>query len=133
MQSKNKQQFSNKSFGLMVTVLLLIAGIYFYLKQNNLFYFLILLAIINLILTLFFQWIYTKPARYWYKLGMLLHTFISPVIMLIVYFFAIVIIGLLMKVFRKDPLLKKNDPDAPSYWVKRRQSIKRYFNLNNHF
>lgn len=133
MQKKNKQPFSNKSFGYMLSAIFLVISFYFFSKDNNIYFLLLLIALLNLIITLFVPKIYTKPTYYWYKFAMLLHAIISPVIMLLVYFFAILIIGLLMKAFRKDPLLKKNDPNASSYWIKRKQSIKKYFNLNNQF
>ena len=58
----------------------------------------------------------------WIKLGEILGIIISPIVMLIIYFFIITPIGLLMRVIGKDILgLKFNN--SKTYWNKRLSKI----------
>ena len=52
----------------------------------------------------------------WFKLGMLMHRIVNPVVMLAMFAVAVVPAGLLMQRFR-DPLVKRRKPAGESYWV----------------
>ena len=55
---------------------------------------------------------------------------VSFVILSIFYFIIITPIGLIFKITQRDILEKKFDPDAETYWIKRKNTTdpKRYFN-----
>lgn len=55
----------------------------------------------------------------WFKFGMLLGRIINPLVMLIIFVTTMVPIGLLLRAFGKDLLLKRFDKEAPSYWIER--------------
>ena len=55
----------------------------------------------------------------WFRLGLLLHHVVNPVIMAVVYYGAVVPMGLLLKARGKDLLRLKRDPDATTYWIVR--------------
>jgi hypothetical protein len=57
--------------------------------------------------------------RAWTKLGLILFRIVNPVVLGLVYFAAVVPLGLLIRVSRRDPLNLKFDPRANSYWVLR--------------
>jgi len=57
--------------------------------------------------------------RLWLKLGLLLYRFVNPVIMAILFFGAILPIGLAMRLFGKDFLTLQRDRSALSYWQAR--------------
>ena len=59
------------------------------------------------------------PNRLWLKLGLLLHRIVSPVIMALLFYGTILPIGLLMRLAGKDPLRRKLDNNAASYWLAR--------------
>jgi Saxitoxin biosynthesis operon protein SxtJ len=54
----------------------------------------------------------------WMKLGGLLHKVVSPVLLSLFYFLGVVPIGLIMQMFRMDPLRLK--PNKKTYWVERK-------------
>jgi hypothetical protein len=56
----------------------------------------------------------------WLKLGLLLYKVVNPLVMALMFYLTILPIGLLMRLFRKDPLSLKRDPRASSYWIERR-------------
>jgi hypothetical protein len=76
-------------------------------------------AAIFLILTLAAPKVLTPLNRLWLAFGMLLGRVISPSMLFIVYLIAVVPTGLLMRLFGKDPLHRRFDPKATSYWVHR--------------
>lgn len=57
--------------------------------------------------------------RAWLKLGLLMYRVVNPVIMAILFFGAILPIGLLMRMFGKDFLRLRRDPAAGTYWLPR--------------
>ncbi len=44
---------------------------------------------------------------------------VSHVVLAIVYYLVLTPIGILMRIFRYDPMRRQLEPDAPSYWIKR--------------
>lgn len=57
--------------------------------------------------------------KVWTKFGLLLAMIVNPIIMGIMYFALFVPIGLVMKIFRRDALRQRPQPDAQSFWVER--------------
>lgn len=61
------------------------------------------------------------PLNYlWMKFGLLLYKVVNPIVMALMFYLTILPIGLLMKLFGKDPLSLKCDPRRSSYWIERR-------------
>ncbi len=57
--------------------------------------------------------------RLWFKLGLLLHAMVSPIVMALLFFVVVTPTALIMRALGKDPLRLRFDPDAPTYWVNR--------------
>ena len=58
------------------------------------------------------------PLNYlWFRLGLLLHRMMSPLIIGAVFFLCVTPIGLLMRLFGKDVLSLRRRADLPSYWI----------------
>src|SRR5215472_640013 len=53
----------------------------------------------------------------WGKLAILLHHIVSPIAMALVFFLAFTPTGLLLRLFGKDLLRLRSDPDADTYWL----------------
>jgi len=61
-----------------------------------------------------------RPAnRLWFRFGQLLHGIVTPVVLGIIFFVTVVPTGWLMRLFGKDPLNLRFEPEAPSYWIRR--------------
>ena len=58
--------------------------------------------------------------RAWHGLGLALHRVVSPLVMGLLFFLTVTPTGLLMRLFGKDPLRLRLDPEAKSYWIERR-------------
>lgn len=57
--------------------------------------------------------------RAWLKLGLLMYRVVNPLIMAILFFGAILPIGLIMRLFGKDFLRLARDRSSPTYWLPR--------------
>jgi Saxitoxin biosynthesis operon protein SxtJ len=57
--------------------------------------------------------------RVWFRLGLLLHHVVNPVIMAVMFYGAILPMALLLRALGKDLLRLKRDPKAHSYWIAR--------------
>jgi hypothetical protein len=56
--------------------------------------------------------------RAWFQLGLLLNRVVNPIVMLLMFLIAFVPMGLAMRLWR-DPLLRRRQPAAATYWVAR--------------
>ena len=55
--------------------------------------------------------------RWWTKV--LLYRVVNPIALGLLFYVAVMPVGLLMRVPGKDPLQLRRDPDAASYWIDR--------------
>jgi hypothetical protein len=55
--------------------------------------------------------------RLWFRFGLLLHHVVNPVLMLLIYYGAVVPTGLVLRALGKDVLRLKLDRTAASYWI----------------
>ena len=109
---------SNKSFGIVFFVFFLVVGLYPLINQDSLRIWSIVISIIFLILGLINSQILTPLNILWFKFGMLLGRFVSPIVMGLVFFLVVTPTGLIMRLFNKD-LLKLRKNKNSSYWIKK--------------
>jgi hypothetical protein len=57
--------------------------------------------------------------KVWLHVGLLLHRFINPIVMALIFFFVFTPTGVIMRTFGKDFLRLSRKPGAPSYWITR--------------
>ncbi|MEQ8667372.1 MAG: SxtJ family membrane protein [Rhodospirillales bacterium] len=61
----------------------------------------------------------TPLNKIWFKFGLLLHRLMTPIILFILYFVSVTPIAAILRIFGKDPLNRKFDPSAGTYWIER--------------
>lgn len=71
--------------------------------------------------------------RAWFRLGMLLGAVVTPVVMALVFFLAVTPTALLLRLFGKDPLNRRFDPSAESYWIARDPDSDARSSMKNQF
>ena len=59
------------------------------------------------------------PNRLWFRLGLALNRVITPLVMALIFLFAVLPTGLLMRSLGKDVLRLRRDPEAATYWIAR--------------
>ena len=107
---------SNRSFGIVFFIVFLLIALYPLLKGNDLRIWSLIISFVFLILGLINSKILTPLNRLWFKFGLLLGKFISPIIMGIIFFIVVTPIGIIMRLFKKDLLnLKFNKKET--YWI----------------
>jgi len=110
---------SNRSFGVVFFVVFLLIGLWPILKGNEIRIWSIVISLIFLILGILNSKILTPFNKVWFRFGIFLGNFISPVIMGIVFFLVVTPTGLIMKLFRKDLInLRKNN--SSTYWIEKK-------------
>lgn len=90
-------------------------------------------AVIFLLLAFFWVAPLRPLNNLWHRFGLLLSHIVNPIIMGIVFFSTIFPIGMLMRLFRGDPLKLKLDNKAQTYWQERASSNDALQNMNNQF
>ena len=118
MNYKDIKIGSNRSFGIVFFVVFLLIGLWPILKGNEIRIWSIVISLIFLILGILNSKILTPFNKVWFRFGILLGNFISPIIMGIVFFLVVTPIGLLMRVLNKD-LLNLKFSKTNSYWIKK--------------
>lgn len=61
----------------------------------------------------------TPLNRLWFKLGLFLHTIVNPIVMGLLFYFAVLPTGLVMRLMGKDLLRLGLDRHSESYWIVR--------------
>ena len=107
---------SNRSFGTVFFIVFLLIALYPLLKGNDLRIWSLVISFIFLALGSINSKILTPLNRLWFKFGLLLGRFISPLIMGIIFFIVVTPTGIIMRLFKKDLLnLKYNKKET--YWI----------------
>ena len=118
MNSKNIQISSNRSFGIVFFLFFFVISIFPLFKDEDIRIWAVIVAIIFLILGLLNSSVLSPLNKIWFKFGILLGNFISPIIMGLVFFTVVTPTAFLMRAFGKDLLnLKKNN--KKSYWIEK--------------
>ena len=118
MEEKKIKIGSNRSFGVIFSIVFLIIALYPLLNGNSIRIWSIILSLIFFILGLLNSNILSPLNKIWFKFGIILGGIVSPIIMGLVFFLVVTPTSLILKLFKKDILnLKKND--SMSYWIKK--------------
>ena len=120
---------SNRNFGIVFFVVFFLIGMWPILNGGDVRIWSILLSFFFLILGLFNSKILTPLNKLWFKFGILLGIFISPIIMGIIYFFVVTPTSLILKISGKDILNLKKNKDK-TYWIDKK---KYKTNMKNQF
>jgi hypothetical protein len=110
---------SNRSFGLVFAAVFLIIGCWPLIWGQSARWWALAVAVVFGAAALFAPGILEWPNRLWLRFGLLLHRIVSPVALAVIFYLAIMPTGLLLRVFGKDLLRLRREPQAPSYWIDR--------------
>jgi hypothetical protein len=113
---------SNRAFGLvMATACFIIAGLGYFAATAS-WPFWSSAAIIFVLTTWLRPSLLSPLNRLWFRLGLLLHRVVTPVVMGLVFFVVITPMGLIMRACGNCPLELEFQRDAPTYWFSRNKS-----------
>tara|TARA_B100000787_G_scaffold105862_1_gene78521 strand:+ start:88 stop:477 length:390 start_codon:yes stop_codon:yes gene_type:complete len=118
MEDKKIKIGSNKSFGLVFSIVFLIIALLPLINGNSIRIWSVILSLIFFILGLLNSNILFPLNRIWFKFGIILGGIVSPIIMGLVFFLVVTPTSLILRLFKKDVLsLKKNE--SMTYWIKK--------------
>ena len=107
---------SNRSFGIVFFIVFFIISLFPLLKGNDIRIWSLLVSLIFLVLGLINSNILSPLNKLWFKFGLLLGNFISPIVMGLVFFLVVTPTGLFMRFIGKD-LLNLKKKNVKSYWI----------------
>jgi hypothetical protein len=116
MKKSKIKMGSNRSFGIVFSIVFLILAFWPLTSFNTFKTLPLIISIIFLILGAMNSKILTPLNIIWFKFGILLGSFVAPIVMGAVFFAVITPISIIMKILGKD-LLNKKYSDKQSYWV----------------
>ena len=118
MKKNNIKIGTNKSFGIVFFLFFLIVSLFPLFKNENIRVWSLIIAIIFLILGLLNSKFLTPLNKIWFKFGILLGSFVSPIIMGIVFFVIVTPTSIIMRVLGKN-LLNLKKGNKKTYWIER--------------
>ena len=109
---------SNRSFGIVFFIVFLLIALYPLINKGEIRLWSLIISFIFFILGILNSKILTPLNKLWFKFGIFLGKIVSPIIMVIIFFFVVTPIGVLMRIFGKDILNLKYDNNK-SYWIEK--------------
>ncbi len=110
---------SDRSFGLVFAGFFAVAAALGFWRGSGRWPIWLGLCCLSLVLALVAPHVLAPLNRVWAKFGLLLHRIVSPVILTALFYGCIAPIGFLMRLCGKDPLRRRYEPDAETYWIER--------------
>ncbi len=115
----DKKEF--RKFGITVGIFLIALGAVFLWQGKFFASYLIYIGLLLLSLALLIPQI-LKPLHFiWMSFAMILGYFMTRIILSLIFFLLFTSIGIVMRLFKKDPLQERFNPNANSYWIKRKR------------
>ena len=111
------QASSNKSFGIVFFIVFLIIALYPLLNQEGIRIWSLIISIVFLFLGILNSILLSPLNFIWYRFGLFLGRFVSPVVMGIVYFLVVFPTFLFIKLFKKNYLNLEYDKSKKTYWI----------------
>lgn len=110
---------SERGFGIVFFVVFLIIGLWPMLSGGAPRLWSLGIAAVFLPIALIRPGLLSPLNRVWFLFGLLLHTIVTPVIMGLLFFLTVTPTGIIMRLMGKDPLHRRLDPEAKTYWIER--------------
>lgn len=109
----------NRSFGLLLGAACAVAAVFAYRagRQSDIVWAIVAIAFV--LTALVVPHVLAPARRGWIKIGYWLGFVINPVVLGAVYCVVFVPFGLLMRLVGRDPMARRFDPAAKTYWVAR--------------
>ena len=118
MEDNKIEISSNKSFGIVFFVFFLIVSIFPLLNDGDIRVWSLIISLVFLILGILNSKILTPLNQIWFKFGILLGRFVSPVVMGIIFFAIVTPTSVIMRVLQKN-LLNIKKGNKKTYWIER--------------
>ena len=109
---------TNRNFGTVFFLVFSIISLFPLLKNENIRIWSIIIALVFLVLGLLNSKFLTPLNKIWFRFGIILGNFVSPIVMGIVFFTIVTPTSLIMRVLGKN-LLNLKKGNKKTYWIER--------------
>jgi Saxitoxin biosynthesis operon protein SxtJ len=109
----------NRSFGLLLGAVCAILSVFAYRAGRASDIVWAILAIGLVLTALIIPRVLAPARRGWLRIGHALGFVVNPIVLGVVYGAVFIPFGALMRLFRSDPMARRFDPAAKSYWIER--------------
>jgi hypothetical protein len=110
---------SDRSFGVTFAVFFAMVGLLPLFRRHSVRWWAIGISVAFLVVSIAAPQILHQGNRLWMGLARLLNRVMSPIIMGLVFYLAVLPTGLILRMLRKDPMRREFEPKAESYWIPR--------------
>lgn len=124
---------SDRVFGLVFSTVFALIALYPFIGGGAIRILPLAVGSVFFALALYAPTVLAPANRLWMRFGELLHLLVSPVALGIVFYATVLPTGLLLRLFGKDPLRLRFDPNTESYWIERDPPGPAPESLNNQF
>ena len=110
---------SERTFGLVIAVVFALVGLWPIFSSSAPGWWALIIAGVLVVVALAQPRILSPFNRLWTGLGIVMHRVMTPLVMGILFYGAVTPTALLLRLFGKDPLRRRFEPDAETYWIVR--------------
>jgi hypothetical protein len=115
------QRSSDRSFGLVIAAVFAIVAFFplLHTPPSAVRWWALVIAAIFASLALFWTAPLAPLGRLWFLFGLFLASIVSPIVLALLFYVAVLPIGLLMRIFGKSTIASGRDRRAETYWMPR--------------
>lgn len=128
--TKDIKRGSNRSFGIIFSIFFLFLNLLLFYFHKEISISLVSISIFFLIFALFKPRYLSILNKLWFKFGLFLGKFSTPVIISIIYILSIAPFGIIFRIFRIDFINQNYNKKDKTYWITKKNNIGSY---NNQF
>jgi len=112
----HEHNHKNKSFGLLFGSIFFLIGVFQFIRDHTFYVFFVITSVVFFTVALIRPLLLQPVRKLWKRLGIVLGTINTYIILVIIYFLLFMPYGLVIRLLRKDPLRKNIDLKSSSYW-----------------
>ena len=132
-EANQAKPLDNRVFGLIFSGIFCVIGLFPLLFGGEGRQWALIVAAVWALPALFFPAVLAPLNRAWAKFGQIMHSVINPILMGMIFFLTVLPTGLILRLLGKDPMRRKFDPEAASYWILREQKSVTKESFDNQF
>ena len=117
------KQLSNRTFGLIFAAIFLVIALWPLINGASPRTWALIIVALFAIPALLFPRVLTPLNAAWVKFGLFMHKIVNPILMGLIFFLTVLPTGLMLKLFGKDPMRRKLDVNATTYWQQRDDKV----------
>lgn len=117
------KQLSNRAFGLIFAAIFLVIALWPLINGASPRTWALIITALFALPSLLYPSVLTPLNAAWVKFGLFMHKIVNPILMGLIFFLTVLPTGLMLKLFGKDPMRRKLDVNATTYWQQRDDKV----------